>query len=78
VTSLFILEVLCFLKKYKCNLNHNFAIHEHNTRNKYDLHTQFCNTSLFQKSVMNMGVKLYKYLFSKIKKLENFNCFRKK
>jgi hypothetical protein len=24
-----------------------------------------------------MGVKLYKYLPSKIKKLENFNCFRK-
>jgi hypothetical protein len=55
----------------------NFAIHEHNTRSKYGLHTQFCNTYLFQKSVINTGVKLYKYLPSKIKKLENFKCFRK-
>jgi hypothetical protein len=77
VTSLWVLEVVCFIKKYKGNLKHNFAIHEHNTRSKYDLHTQFCNTSLFQKSVINMGVTLYKYLPSKIKKLENFNCFRK-
>jgi hypothetical protein len=38
---------------------------------------QFCNTSLFQKSVLNMGVKLYKFLPSKITKLKNINCFRK-
>jgi hypothetical protein len=63
--------------KYRGNFKHNFAIHEHNTRSKYDLHTQVRNTSLFQKSVINMGVKLYKYLLSKITKLENFNCFRK-
>ena len=42
-----------------------------------DPHTQFYNTTLFQKSVLNMGVKLYKYLPSKIKKLDNFNRFRK-
>jgi hypothetical protein len=67
VTSLYVLEVLCFIK-YKGNLKYTFAIHERKTRTKYDLHTQFCNASLFQKSVMNMGVKLYKYLPSKIKK----------
>jgi hypothetical protein len=77
VTSLYVLEVVCFIKKYKGNSEHNFAIHEHNTRGKYDLHTQFCNTPLFQKSVINMGIKLYKNLPSKIKKLENFKCFRK-
>jgi hypothetical protein len=77
VTSLYVLEVMCFVKKYKGNLKHNFAIHEHNTRSKYDLHTQIYNTSLFQKGVINIGVKLYKYLPSKIKKLEHFNCFRK-
>ena len=31
----------------------------------------------FQVSVLNMSVKLYKYLPSKIKKLDNFNRFRK-
>jgi hypothetical protein len=68
---------MCFIKKYKDNLKHDFAIHEHNTRHKYELHTQIFNIYLFQKSVINMGVKLYKYLPPKIKKFENFNCFRK-
>ena len=71
--SLYVLEGVCFVKKYNGNLKHKFAIHELNTRSKYDLHTQFCNTFLFQ----NMGVQLYKYLPSKIKKLENFNCLEK-
>jgi hypothetical protein len=70
-------EVACFIKKYKGNLKHNFAIHEHNTRSKFDKHTQFCNTSLFQNSVIHMGVRLYNYFPKKIKKLEHFNCFRK-
>ena len=77
VTSLYVLEVLCYVKKYKGNLMQNVVIHEHNMGSKYDLHTQFCNTSLFQKSVLNMGIKLHKYLPSKIKKLDNFNRFRK-
>jgi hypothetical protein len=77
VSSLYVLEVFCFVKKYKENLKHTFVIHERNTSSKYDVHTQFCNTYWFQKSVINMGVRLYKYLPSKIKKLENFNRFRK-
>jgi hypothetical protein len=55
VTSLYVLEVLCFVTKCKGNLKHNFVIHEHNTRGKYDLHTQFCNTSLFQKKCDKHG-----------------------
>jgi len=78
VTSLYVLEVLCFIKKYKGSLMQNYMIHEHNTRSKYDLHTEFCNTSLYQKSVINMGIRLYKFLPKEIKKLDNFNCFKKK
>jgi hypothetical protein len=52
-------------------------IREHNTRSKYDSHTQFCNTALFQKNVLNMSVKLYKFLPSKIKKSDHFNRCRK-
>jgi hypothetical protein len=77
VTSLYVFEVLCFVKKYKGNVKQNFVIHEHNTRSKYNLHTQVCNTTLFQVSVLNMGVKLYKYLPLQIKKLDNSNRFRK-
>jgi hypothetical protein len=46
-------------------------------KSKYDLHTQFCNTTLFQKGVLNMGIKVYKHLPSKIKKSDNLNHFRK-
>jgi len=77
VTSIFVLEVLCYIKKYKGDLKHNCEIHEYNTRSKYDLHTQSRNTSLLQNSVLHMGVRLYKCLPLKIKKLDNFNQFRK-
>jgi len=65
---LYVLEVLCFIKKYKGSLKQNCMIHEHNTRNNYDLHTEFCNTSSYQKSVINMGIRLYKFLPKDIKK----------
>jgi len=64
-------------KKYRGDLKQNCEIHEHNTRSKYDLHTQSHNTSLLQKSVLHMGVRLYKCLPLKIKKLDNFNRFKK-
>jgi hypothetical protein len=76
-SSLYVSEVLCFIKKYKGNLKHNFVIHEHNMRSKYNSHTQFCNTTLFQKSVLNLSFKLYNFLHLQIKKLGGFNHFRK-
>jgi len=72
MTSMYVLEVLCFIKKYKGDLKQNCEIHEHNTRSKYDLPTQSRNTILLQKSVLHMGVRLYK-----VKKFYNFNRFRK-
>jgi hypothetical protein len=72
-----VLEVLCFIKKYMGDLKQNCEIHGHNMRSKYDLHAQTSNTSLLQKSVLHMGIRLYKHLPLKIKKLDNFNQFRK-
>jgi hypothetical protein len=48
-------------------LKHNFAIHEQYIRSKNYLPTEIYNTSLFQKRVINTGVKLYKYLPPEIK-----------
>jgi hypothetical protein len=73
VTSIYVLQVLCYKKKYKGDLKHNCEFHEYNTSSKYDLHTQPRNTSLLQNSVLNMGVSLYKRLPLKIKKHDNFN-----
>ena len=91
MTSIYVIEVLCYIKKYKGDLKHNCKIHEYNTRttqqkqhepkdntrSKYDIHTQSHNTSLLQNSVLHMGDRLYKCLPVKIKNLDNFNQFRK-
>ena len=53
VTSLYILEVLCFTKKHKDNLKKNCEIHEHNTRSKYDLYTLPHNTYALQNVCCN-------------------------
>ena len=77
VTSIYVLEVLCFINKQKGDLKKNCEMHKHNTRSKYDFHTQSRNTSLLQKSVLHIGARLYKHLPLRIKKLDNCNQFRK-
>ena len=52
-------------------------IREHNTRRKNDLHIQPCRTSSFQKSVINMGIKLFNHLSTELKQLDDFNQFIK-
>ena len=76
VISLYVLEVLCYAKKYRGSIRENSVIHEHNTRRKNDLHIQPCRTS-FQKSVINMGIKLFNHLSTELKQLDDFNQFRK-
>jgi hypothetical protein len=78
VISLYVLEVLCYMKKYRGSIMENSVIHEHNTQRKNDLHIQLCRTSSFQKSVINMGTKLFNHLSTELKQLDDFNLFRKK
>jgi hypothetical protein len=55
----------------------NLDIHNYNTRRKLNLHVQYCNTVIFKKSVMNMGITLYKKVPDQIKQKDNFNSFKK-
>jgi hypothetical protein len=57
VTSLYVLEALCFCQKYKLYSIRNFDLYEYNTRRRKDLHVLNCNTSTFKRSVINMGIK---------------------
>jgi hypothetical protein len=75
--SLYIMEVICFIKKYKVFIAKNMDIHDYNTRRKLNLHTQHCNTVLFKRSVMNMGISLYNKVPNQVKLRKNFNSFRK-
>jgi len=77
VALLYILAVLCFIKKFKGNLKHNFHFHGYNTRGKTYLHTQSCNKASFQKNV-NMGIKLYNRLPERIKIMNDFKSFKKR
>ena len=76
ITSLYVLEVLCYVKE-KGDIKYNYDFHEYNKRSKHDLHTQSCNTSSLQKSVLHMGVKLYKCLPLRIKKMDGIKQFRR-
>jgi hypothetical protein len=78
VTCLYILEIVCFIKKYKGSLEQNVTFHNYNTRKKMDLHVQYCSKDLFKKSVVNMGIKLYNKVPDNIKDLENCNKFKKR
>ena len=49
ITSLYILEVLCFIKKYKLAIQKNEQVHDHNTRRSKYLHIKPCNTNLYKK-----------------------------
>ena len=40
-------------------MNQNLSIHGHNTRSKLNFHVAFCITVLFQKNVVNVGIRLY-------------------
>jgi hypothetical protein len=77
VPSLYILEVLCFIRKLEGNLKCNFQMYEYNTRGKNKLYIQACNTALYQNSVINKASRLYNKLPERIRTLNNFRRFRK-
>ena len=53
-------------------------MYEHNMRSKCDFHVLSCNTSLFKKLVINMGIRLYNNMSTKIKQLGSFRDFQQK
>lgn len=75
--SLYILEVLRFIKKLEGNLKFNFQMYDYNTRGKNKLFVQGCNKTLYQNSVMNMAIRLYNKLHERIRILNNFRSFNK-
>jgi hypothetical protein len=71
LSSSYILEQICFIKKYKDLMATNLDIHNHNTRRKLNLHVQHYNT-VFKKSVINMGISLFNKTQDQTKLKENF------
>ena len=78
LSSLYILEVTCFLKRYCQSLELYVNVHNHNTRRKMDIHIKSHRTNLYKNSVINMGSIIYNKLPDHLKEIDSFKVFKKK
>jgi hypothetical protein len=78
VNSLYIFEILCYIKKNQIYMTQYLEVHNYNTRGKQDLYVQLCSTAHCKKIVLNMGIKLHNNLPTEIKRIENFKDFKYK
>jgi len=77
LVSLYIMEVICNVRKHHQFVDLNSNIHAHNTRRKMDIHIKSYNTDLYKRSVINMGTKLYNKLPGYIKEIDSYKTFKK-
>jgi hypothetical protein len=74
---MYIREVVCYVKSNLEKMIGNEDMHAHFTCQKSDFHVQYCRTTLFKNSSVNMGIKLYNKLPNEIKKLEKLQDLKK-
>jgi hypothetical protein len=77
IVSLYILEVISYLRRHHQFVELNSNVHAYNTRRKMDIHIQSYKTDLYKRSVINMGSKLYNRPPDYIKEIESYKTFRK-
>jgi hypothetical protein len=75
--SLYIVEVISYLRRHHQFVELNSNIHTYNTQRKMDIHIQSYKTDLYKRSAVNMGSKLYNKLADYIKKMKSYKQFRK-
>jgi hypothetical protein len=78
VTLLYILEVLCFIKKYRMAVQKNEQINDQNTRRNMNLYVKPCNTNHYKKSVINIEIRLYNKVPNNIKNVEEYKPYERK
>jgi len=78
LSYLYIGETVYGIKSNMEKMKYNREIHDHCTRQKSDLHTQFCRTALFKNNSANMGIKLYNKLPNTIKRLDKMQEFKRR
>jgi hypothetical protein len=78
IVSLYILEVISYLRRHHQFVELNSNVHTYNTRRKRDIHIQSYKNELYKRSVVNMGSKLYNKIPDNIKETESYKTFRKK
>jgi len=71
LVSLYIFDVICYIRKHHQFLELISNIRTHNTRGKMDIHIQLCSTDLFKRSVINIGTKLHNKLPGSMKGIDS-------
>ena len=77
LASLYILEVICYIRKHHQFVELNSNIRIYNTRGKMDIHIQLCSNELFKRSVLKMGTKLYNKIPGSMKGIDRYKTFKK-
>jgi hypothetical protein len=70
IPSLYILEVICYIRKHHQLVQLNSNMHTCNTQRQKDIHIQSYSTAFYARSVINTGTKLYNKLPGYIKERE--------
>ena len=76
--SLYVYEILLYVRKQKHLFIQNNEFHNHNTRQKEDLHVLHHSTALYKNGVLNSGIRLYNNLPKTLKELKTFVGFKRK
>jgi hypothetical protein len=74
---MYIFELVCYITSHFGELDQNIAVHNHSTRQKLNLHVQFCRTNVSKNGVMNMGIKLYNKIPNKIREIGKMRQFKR-
>jgi hypothetical protein len=73
---MYIFELVCYIKSHFGEVDQNIAVHNHNTRQKLNLHVQFCRTNVSKNGAMNMGIRLYNKMPNKIRGVRKMRNLR--
>jgi len=57
------------------SLEQNSQVHQYNTRRKLDIRLKLQETEIYEKSVINMGTKVYKNLPKFLKEIDDYRAF---
>ena len=74
---LYLIVVLYYIRKHHQFVGLNSNIHAHNTRRRMDIHIESHNTDLCNRSVINIGTKLYNKLPGYIKEIDSYKTSMK-
>jgi exonuclease III len=74
---LYISEVVYKIKSNWKQAKQNMELHNYNTRQKTDFHTQYCRTNLYKSNYEITGIKLYNKLPDTIKRIKQPREFKR-